>query len=145
MNDLISLGIIYLEENGVPNKEAQDFINLIYQNVQSENLDEKVFKELIYQQTASYLLAREEGQEDKIVHETKEFILYYDSEFFSEAQSALQEKKSLIFENRVKEGAYTCPRCKSKKMTIQTVQDRSADEGSSNYIICSDCGLKLPK
>jgi DNA-directed RNA polymerase subunit M/transcription elongation factor TFIIS len=136
----------FLESNGVPEDEAGKFVSLVESIVSaSENNEEenqRGLRILLYEQCAAYSLAREEGLEDRIVKETEEIKIYHDSEFFLEARNALKDKKSLIFENKVKEGAFTCKVCKSRKIIFQTVQDRSADEGSSNYMLCTNCGLR---
>lgn len=40
----------------------------------------------------------------------------------------------------VEEGAFTCPNCKSKKVTTRQVQMRSGDEGANTLLTCHDCG-----
>jgi DNA-directed RNA polymerase subunit M/transcription elongation factor TFIIS len=138
--------ISFLVSNGVPEDEAGKFVSLVESIVSSsdnnEEDSERGLKILLYEQCAAYSLAREEGLEERIVNETKEIRIYHDSDFFVDARNALKDKKSLIFENKVKEGAFTCRICKSRRIIFQTVQDRAADEGSSNYMLCTNCGLK---
>jgi DNA-directed RNA polymerase subunit M/transcription elongation factor TFIIS len=145
--DPIAASVSYLETNGVPSDEAKTFVSLVQSIVssteQNKEDSDQGLKIILYEQCAAYSLAREEGLEEKIVNETKEVKIYHDSEFFLEAKNALKDKKSLIFENKIKEGAFTCKVCKSKKIVFQTVQDRSADEGSSNYMLCTNCGLRM--
>jgi DNA-directed RNA polymerase subunit M/transcription elongation factor TFIIS len=38
------------------------------------------------------------------------------------------------------EGTYMCPKCKGFKTYTQTKQTRSADEGSTTFVICLGCG-----
>ena len=40
---------------------------------------------------------------------------------------------------------YICPKCKSKNIKVETRQIRSADEGSSTFITCGDCGFTKRK
>jgi DNA-directed RNA polymerase subunit M/transcription elongation factor TFIIS len=145
--DPVQASIDYLEQNGTPVDEAKNFVSLVVGIASSSGQEkddaDRMLNIILYEQCAAYSLAREEGLEDRIVNETKELKLYHDSEFFQEARNALKDKKSLIFENKVKEGAFTCKVCKSRKIIFQTVQDRAADEGSSNYMLCTNCGLRV--
>ena len=41
---------------------------------------------------------------------------------------------------KIKEGMYTCSKCKSKKTTFYEQQTRSADEPMTTFVTCLDCG-----
>lgn len=40
----------------------------------------------------------------------------------------------------IEEGAFTCPNCKSRKVTTRQVQMRSGDEGANTLLTCHNCG-----
>ena len=42
---------------------------------------------------------------------------------------------------QVEEGIFECKKCKSKKVISTQVQTRSADEGSTNIMRCSECAF----
>lgn len=40
----------------------------------------------------------------------------------------------------IEDGAFSCPNCKSKKVTTRQVQMRSGDEGANTLLTCHNCG-----
>ena len=60
-------------------------------------------------------------------------------------------KEFVIAANKMNEGFYgkaetegfsKCSKCGSSRTTLKQVQDRSGDEGMSNYNVCDDCRTK---
>ena len=68
----------------------------------------------------------------------------------SKEKNNIQKIKDDVFESKrsdwnkehtkVKEGMYTCYKCKGKRVTTQEIQMRSADEPMTLFITCVDCG-----
>jgi transcription elongation factor S-II len=60
-------------------------------------------------------------------------------------QSIVDAKRSdfMLANMNVKEGMYTCGRCKSKKTTFYEQQTRSADEPMTTFVNCIDCGHNM--
>lgn len=49
----------------------------------------------------------------------------------------------MIANMKVKEGMYTCSKCKGKKTTFYEQQTRSADEPMTTFVQCLDCGHNM--
>ena len=68
----------------------------------------------------------------------------------SKEKNNIQKIKDNVFESKrsdwnkehtkVKEGMYTCYKCKGKRTTTQEIQMRSADEPMTLFVTCVDCG-----
>ena len=56
-----------------------------------------------------------------------------------ESEKEAQEIQVMTVKLTVTEGLYECSRCKSKKTYSRQVQTRSADEGMTSIIQCSEC------
>lgn len=52
----------------------------------------------------------------------------------------LAREAAIIDPDKVPDGAYTCSRCKSKKTVYTSLQIRSADEPSTQFVRCLKCG-----
>lgn len=44
-----------------------------------------------------------------------------------------------IMSNKIGNTREQCPKCGKHNTTVKQIQDRAADEGSSNYYICNEC------
>jgi DNA-directed RNA polymerase subunit M/transcription elongation factor TFIIS len=71
------------------------------------------------------------------------FILFNDP-IFLDIRNKEEEVKNLTirYSSTVDDGEFTCINklCKSKKCTVEFKQTRSADEGTTTFITCSECG-----
>ena len=52
----------------------------------------------------------------------------------------LSREAAVMDPDKVPDGAYTCSRCKSKKTVYTSLQIRSADEPSTQFVRCLKCG-----
>lgn len=60
-----------------------------------------------------------------------------------EAVAARQlRKETNIDASTAPDGAYTCGKCKSKKTVYTSLQTRSADEPTTNFVKCLACGKR---
>lgn len=72
--------------------------------------------------------------------ETNTHTSNWDSKTFSkEMEEEKHELSIMTVKLSVSEGLYQCGRCKSKKTFSRQVQTRSADEGMTSIIQCSEC------
>lgn len=67
----------------------------------------------------------------------------FSSDKFAEVALKLDEQDCFIINPiEVVEGVLDCPRCKSKRSFTFTSQTRSADEATTVFAECADCGKK---
>lgn len=76
----------------------------------------------------------------ELLEEIKNGISNWDSKTFKkENEVEAQDIAIMTIKLDVSEGLYECSRCKSKKTYSRQVQTRSADEGMTSIIQCSEC------
>lgn len=76
----------------------------------------------------------------ELLAEIKNGISNWDSKTFKkENEVEAQDIAIMTIKLDVSEGLYECSRCKSKKTYSRQVQTRSADEGMTSIIQCSEC------
>lgn len=76
----------------------------------------------------------------ELLEELKKGISGWDSKTFKKEQDTeAQDIAIMTIKLDVTEGLYECGRCKSKKTYSRQVQTRSADEGMTSIIQCSEC------
>ena len=62
-----------------------------------------------------------------------------------EKYSEIIKKKQIeenVKKNEATSNAYKCPKCKKRKCFVEEKQTRSADEPSTIYVECAECGYK---
>ena len=75
-----------------------------------------------------------------LFNELKSGITGWESHTFKEEKEAEDQDIAIMtIKLEVTEGLYQCSRCKSKKTYSRQVQTRSADEGMTSIIQCSEC------
>lgn len=84
---------------------------------------------------------------DKTYKELKNGVDTFDLDIWSESKAELSF--AIDFACREKDivsGVYTCHVCKGNKVYTQSIQTRSADEGTSLFVLCanSECKNKKP-
>ena len=76
----------------------------------------------------------------ELYKEVKENKPHWDcNTFYKEKEEELHDINIMTVKLTVSEGLYQCGRCKSKKTFSRQVQTRSADEGMTSIIQCSEC------
>lgn len=82
----------------------------------------------------------------------KEFVFADQKTLLSKtAQEGLSNHGKGILESKradwlalsIKEGLYTCKKCKGKRTTMSQQQTRSADEPMTTFVVCADCGTTM--
>lgn len=85
-------------------------------------------------------LIKKEFSFAKLYEELQSRTEHWSSEIYKkEQQQEAREIQVMTVKLSVSEGLYQCNRCKSKKTYSRQVQTRSADEGMTSIIQCSEC------
>jgi DNA-directed RNA polymerase subunit M/transcription elongation factor TFIIS len=72
-----------------------------------------------------------------------EGIERYDCDEYSDIiQNYKEEDEYILNPISIEEGVNTCNKCKSKRTISYSRQTRSADEGTTVFCVCGDCGAK---
>lgn len=85
-------------------------------------------------------LIKKDYSNAQLFEEVKNKTSHWKSDTFKkERNREVQDIAIMTIKLDVTEGLYECGRCKSKKTFSRQVQTRSADEGMTSIIQCSDC------
>ena len=95
-------------------------------------------KNELYQLCGKFI--KKEYLYSELFDEMKNGISHWDSKTFgSQKEKEKHDIMIMTVKLSVSEGLYECGRCKSKKTFSRQVQTRSADEGMTSIIQCSEC------
>ena len=98
----------------------------------------KLQRENVYQLCGKFM--KKELPHSELYKELKHGISEWDSKTFQKEHDVESRDLSIMtIKLEVTEGLYQCGRCKSKKTYSRQVQTRSADEGMTSIIQCSEC------
>ena len=92
----------------------------------------------LYQLCGKFI--KKEFSYTELYQEMKQGVSIWDSKTFqTEHDLESRDLSIMTIKLEVTEGLYQCGRCKSKKTYSRQVQTRSADEGMTSIIQCSEC------
>ena len=95
-------------------------------------------KDVLYQLCGKFM--KKDYPFADLYKEIKNGIADWDSKTYSkEVEEETHELNIMTVKLTVSEGLYQCSKCKSKKTFSRQVQTRSADEGMTSIIQCSEC------
>ena len=126
-------------------KVAKAYENEIYKmcsRMTKDNIDE-VYNIYAYEKVGEILSTPEKEDRKDIVRDILNNRVKFDSVKYKLYRDKRQvENDRFVNPPEVKQGIYKCKKCGSKKTWSYQLQTRSADEGFTNFVTCSNCGNK---
>lgn len=82
--------------------------------------------------------------EKTVLADLKKGRLGWNATLFASRRAELTHAQEVIAnaDLNVKEGEFTCSKCKSRRVVYDQLQTRKADEGVTTFLRCIDCGKK---
>lgn len=82
--------------------------------------------------------------EKTIIRDLKREKRGWDATIFTSRREGLSHSHEVMAntDRNVKEGEFTCSRCKSRRIAYDQLQTRKADEGVTTFLRCIDCGKR---